>query len=205
MIARPLIFQFAKAVAWFMLVILGVRVKVEGKFPDSGQYIIMSNHCSFIDVLLLPAVIKGKYTAVVALYNFKYPVWKQLLLSFKVIPIDRYNRTHAVNGIQTAEHVIKTMGYHVIILPEGGRTGTGKMGPLKKGGFHMALNTRTPILPIGFEGAYDYKPYHRKTFRPGKVTIRIGEPIPVVQYEKLGLNGLLQETEAKLKKLSGEI
>ncbi|NQU67214.1 MAG: 1-acyl-sn-glycerol-3-phosphate acyltransferase [Candidatus Marinimicrobia bacterium] len=204
-IARPLIFPMAKIVVRIMLVVLGIRLKIEGSFPDKGQYIIMSNHCSFIDVLLLPAVIKGKYTAVVALYNFKYPVWKQLLLSFKVIPIDRYNRTHAVNGIQTAEEVIKTKGYHVILLPEGGRTETGKMKPLKKGGFHMAINTNTPILPIGLEGAYEYKPFHRKTFKPGKVIVRVGDPITTDRYESLGLDGLLRETELNLKTLSGEV
>ncbi len=203
--ARPAIFPMAKIIARIMLIVLGIRLKVEGKFPDKDRYIIMSNHCSFIDVLLLPAVINGRYTAVVALYNFKYPVWKQLLLSFKVIPIDRYDRTHAVNGILSAEHVINTKGYHIVLLPEGGRTETGKMTALKKGGFHLALNTHTPILPIGLEGAYQYKPFTRKTFKPGTVTVRIGEPITPDRYYTLGLDGLLHETEISLKRLSGEI
>ncbi len=204
-ISMPLLFPLAKVAARIVLFLLGVRLKVQGKFPPGGQYIVMANHSGFIDILLIPAVMRGKYTAVVAKYNYRYPVWAQLLKRFKVIPINRSDRQQAIDGIRKAEHIIKTRKYHVIILPEGGRTETGKMKPLKKGGFHMAINTGVPILPIGMEGAYDYKPMDRKTFKPGKVIVRIGEPIPVERYDSLGLEGLLRETEKRLKILSGEV
>ena len=89
-------------------------------------------------------------------------------------------------------------------MPEGSRTITGKMGPLKKGGFHMALNTDTPIIPVGISGAFSVKPKNRWWFRPGLVTINIGEPIYCDRYSTLGVDGLLKQVESQIKHLSGE-
>ena len=65
-----------------------------------------------------------------------------------------------IKGIKKAEEVIKE-GYHIGIHPEGTRTLHGKMNPLKKGGFHMAINTKVKILPIIIRGLYDIKPKTR--------------------------------------------
>lgn len=68
----------------------------------------------------------------------------------------------------------------------------------------MAVNTGTPILPIGIHGAYDYKPQDRRTLKPGKVKIRIGKLVDTNQYDDLGLEGLIIRVESELKELSGE-
>jgi len=188
-----------------ILTSMGVFVKVHGKFPDSGHYIVMANHSSFIDPVLLPRFMQGKYTGIAADYNFKYPIWAQMLRRFNVIEINRSDHEKAVLSIKHAEDVIKNEGYHVAILPEGTRTLTGKMGPLKKGGFHMAVNSAVPILPVGIQGAYNFKPKYRRSFRPGLINISIGEPISAEEYPELGVYGLLEKVEKKLKELSGEI
>lgn len=202
--ARPILFWVAPYLSRLMLFLLRVKLKTAGHFPENGPYIIMANHSSFIDIFLIPSVIKGRFTAVAAKFNYRYPVYAQLLKSFRIIPIDRYNRSNAFRGIKIAETLIRKKGYHVVILPEGTRTLTGKMGKLKKGGFHMAVNTSTPILPIGIRGAYDYKPQDRKTIEPGEVSIRIGELIDPNQYDDLGMEGLMARVESDLKELSGE-
>ena len=202
--ARPILFWVSPYLSRLMLFLLGVQLKIEGQFPDNGPYIIMANHSSFIDIFLIPSVIKGRFTAVAAKFNYRYPVYAQLLKSFRIIPIDRGNRSNSFKGIKTAETLIRKKGYHVVILPEGTRTLTGKMGKLKKGGFHMAVNTSTAILPIGIQGAYDYKPQDRSTLKPGKVKIRIGKLVDTNQYEDLELEELMNRVESDLKELSGE-
>ena len=181
----------------------GVRPKIVGSFPREGSFIIMMNHSSFIDVFLFPLIPRGAYTGVTAVENFKYPVFSSLIRRLNAIPIERKNRRLAIKSIEKAEEVLKG-GVHIGILPEGSRTSTGKMQPLKKGGFHMALNTGISILPVGVSGAFTFKPKNRWWLRPGPITINIGEPIHHREYMGLGVDGLLNRVESKLKKLSGE-
>ncbi len=195
----------ARKMARFLLFALGVRVRLEGKFPEGGPFVVMANHSSFIDPFLTASVVQGKFTGVVAQYNYKYPIWGTVLKRYRAISIDRGNRSHSVQGIRQAEEVIHQKGYHVVILPEGTRTLTGKMGPLKKGGFHLAINTGTPVLPIGIEGAYRFKPKNRKIMMPGPVTIRFGSPIPTGDgNSKDQMKTLMSQTEEQLLRLSGE-
>ena len=182
---------------------LGAKVKVEGEFPDKGSYVVMSNHSSFVDPFIYPFFMKGIFTGIVARYNFKYPVWAQVLRRFNAIPVDRKNRKRAIESIKKAEHVLK-QGIHIAILPEGTRTLTGKIGVMKKGGFHLAMNTGASIIPVGIEGAFNFKPKTTWKLTKGTITARIGNPIPSNLYESLGLDGLLKKVEMELRRLSGE-
>jgi len=182
---------------------LGVRPRIVGLFPKEGTFIVMMNHSSFIDVFLFPLVPRGAYTGITAVENFKYPVFSLLISRLKAIPIDRKNTRLAIDSIKKAENVLKE-GIHIGILPEGSRTITGKMMSLKKGGFHMAVNTRTSIVPVGISGAYKFKPKTRWWLKPGTITINIGKPVNYEEYENLSFDGLLKRVESKLKKLSGE-
>ena len=181
----------------------GVCPRVVGLFPKKGTFIIMMNHSSFLDVFLFPLIPRGAYTGITAVENFKYPVFSSLIRRLKAIPIERKNTRLAIKSIKKAESVLKE-GVHIGILPEGSRTITGKMKSLKKGGFHMAVNTRTSIVPVGISGAFRFKPKTRWWLRPGAITINIGEPINHEEYENLGIDGLLNRVESKLKILSGE-
>ena len=199
----PLFFKADKFFCRLIMLSLGVRPRVVGLFPKEGTFIIMMNHSSFLDVFLFPLVPRGAYSGVTAVENFKYPVFSSLIRRLKAIPIERQNTRMAIRGLEKAEEVLRG-GVHIGILPEGTRTLTGKMLPLKKGGFHMAVNTSTPIIPVGVSGAFTFKPKNRWWLRPGSITINIGEPIHYEEYGDLGVDGLLKRVETKLKYLSGE-
>ena len=186
-----------------MMSALLVLPKIKGEFPLEGTYIIMMNHCSFLDVFIFPLIPKGPYTGVTAVENFKIPLFSSLLRHIQAIPVERKNRNAAIESIKKAEDVLK-QGIHIGILPEGTRTIDGKMNALKKGGFHMAINTNTPIIPVGISGAYEFKPKNRWWMKPCLVTINIGDPISVDDYTMLGVNGVSTKVENLLKSLSGE-
>ena len=174
---------------------------IYGSFPKKGNYIIMMNHSSFIDVFLFPLIPRGPWSGITARENFKYPIFSHILKRLNAIPIDRKNKSLAIQSINIAESVLNS-NIHIGILPEGSRTVTGKMLPLKKGGFHMAKNTNTAIIPVGICGAYNYKPKNRWWLKPGKISIKIGEAIKPIQYNNI--NDLLNATKLQLIKLSKE-
>ena len=119
---------------------------------------------------------KGQYTGVVADYNLKFPFWKQFLNRVNALPVNRNDRKKAIESINKAEKVLNK-GLHIAILPEGTRTINGKLGKLKKGGFHLAVNTKANILPILTKGLFKIKPINRWTIKPGIIEIHIKEPI----------------------------
>jgi len=184
-----------------VLLSLGVIIKIHGEFPKNGPYILMFNHGSFIDPFIYAAIIKGKFTAVIAAENYKIPIFSSMLKKFRAIPIHRKNRKKAVQSIKYAEHVIKNEGYHMAILPEGTRTLDGHLQPFKKGGFHMAINTNTPILPIGAVLPFNYKPKNRWLLKPCIIDIYIGEETNIKEYNELGVSGLSLKVENKIRAL----
>ena len=167
-----------------------IQRKIIGEFPEGGPYILMHNHTSFLDLFFLPTVIKGKYTGVVAAKNFKIPLIGSILKRLNAIPIHRFNHAKAIEALKVAEQKIYK-GYHIAIFPEGTRTIDGKLNQFKKGGFHMASNTNTKILPVITKGLYQIKPKNRWAIYPGVATMIILDPIDVTNKS---IDDLIQET-----------
>ena len=189
MVFLPFFYGSVKACCRFMLFSLLLSPKIKGQFPKNDTYIIMMNHTSFIDVFIFPLIPKGAWTGITASENFKIPLFSTIINRIQAIPIDRKNRNTAIQSIKKAEAVLK-QGIHIGILPEGTRTTNGRMCELKKGGFHMAINTNTAIIPVGIQGAYNFKPKDRWWMIPGSISINIGEPTNVSDYSDLGVEGL---------------
>ncbi len=183
------------------LFFLGCWIDLKNKIPKDGQYIIMMNHTSFADVFFSVQPLRGKYTAVLAAFNFEIPIWGRMLRRFKAVPIHRKNRIKAIRSIKEAENIINKLGYHIVIFPEGTRTTDGKLQPFKKGGFHMAINTKTPIIPVIVKGGFEYKPKNRWYIRPSIVSIDVGDPIQVKNFSSDNINELVSHTYNKFDEL----
>ena len=199
----PLFYGSVKICCRLMMSSLLLWPKIKGEFPADGTYIIMMNHSSFLDVFIFPLIPKGAWTGITATKNFKIPIFSSIIKRIQAIPIDRKNRLSAFESIKKAEDVLK-QGIHIGILPEGTRTLDGKMKELKKGGFHMAINTNTAIVPVGVSGAYNFKPKDRWWMKPGPISITIGSPTNVSEYSDLGVDGLKNAVEKTIKELLGE-
>jgi len=191
-IYTPFIYFIIVPFCKLMLFMFGCKVNVKGHFPEGKSFVIMANHSSFLDVFAIPFVFKGKFSAVAAAKNFHIPIYRNFLKKLKVVGIDRSNLENSIKGITQAEKVLKS-GYHIVVLPEGTRTLTGKLNNFKKGGFHLAINTRAHVLPIITKGLFNIKPKNRWYIKPGTIDIIIEKPI---ESESKTVNELLDETYA---------
>ena len=178
-----------------------MRIDINGAPPKEGNHIYMFNHGSFIDPFIFAHIMDSPCTALIAKENYRYPIWKSILKRWDAIPIDRSNKQAAIKSVKIAEEFLK-IGKNVIILPEGTRTITGNLSRFKKGGFHMAYNTKTPIVPIGCIGTFEFKPKNRWTLSPRTITVNFGDPIDPANYDQLGVEGLLRKTEEEIKRLT---
>ena len=186
------LYKFARFISKGIFMSFNIKIKIIGEFPVDGPYILMHNHTSFLDLFLLPTIIKGKYTGIIAKKNFSIPLIGSILKQLHAIPINRSNIKSAKESIAIAEQFLQK-GFHIAIFPEGTRTINGKLNPFKKGGFHMAINTNTKIIPIIVQGLYNIKPKTRWTIQPGTVNIIINDPIETTNKN---IDTLLSEVES---------
>ena len=186
------------------LFLLGAWIRIKNKIPNDQTYIVMMNHASFADVFFSIQPLKGKYTAILASFNFKIPIWGTMLRFFKAIPVYRKDKIKAIKAIKHAETIIKDLKYHVVIFPEGTRTTDGKLQKFKKGGFHMAINTQVPIIPIAVKGGFNYKPKTRWYIKPSIIDIEVGNPIDVSKYTVNDIDSLIDDTRKEFLKLLNE-
>ena len=124
-----------------------------------------------------------------------------MLKSFRAIPVYRKDRNKAIKAIKYAEETIKSLGYHIIIFPEGTRTTTGHLQPFKKGGFHMAINTKTPIIPVAVKGGFNFKPKNRWYIKPTFVEIEVLDKISVDNFSIDNIDELIQKTRRRFEKV----
>ena len=179
-----------------------VNVRINGTIPTDRSFILMYNHSSFIDAFSFAYSSPGKTTGMAAIENYKYPIFGWVLKKWNAIPIDRTDLQTAKQSITKGEKAFQE-GYNVIILPEGTRTTSGKIKKFKKGGFHLAINTKAPILPIGSRGAFEFKPKKRWYIKPGSIDLNVGNIIEPDRYEELGVQGLSEEVRLQMQQLTG--
>ena len=68
-------------------------------------------------------------------------------------------------------------GYSVLVFPEGRHTTDGKLHAFRSGIGLLAKQLRAPVLPMRIDGLFEVKQAGRRYASPGKIRVRIGEPV----------------------------
>src|SRR5207237_8733312 len=80
--------------------------------------------------------------------------------------------------------------------PEAPRGAPLRLGPFKKGAFHMAMGARVPIVPIVFRNSLDALPKHGLVIRPATVEVVVHPPIPTDDWTPDTLEQRVAEVRA---------
>jgi 1-acyl-sn-glycerol-3-phosphate acyltransferase len=153
------------------------RFRTSGTPPADPRrpYVVVSNHESFADILLishLPWEMKWLSKAEL----FKVPVLGWLMRLAGDIPVRRGEGRSAVEALQRCRIVLKRR-VSVMIFPEGTRSPTPDMLPFKDGAFRLAIDTGVPVLPIAVSGTGTALPKHGWLFGRAKAEVRVLEPV----------------------------
>jgi 1-acyl-sn-glycerol-3-phosphate acyltransferase len=145
-----------------------------------NAYVYMSNHQSHLDIPMLYATLPSPTIRMLGKKElFQIPLWGKGLRAAEFIEVDRSNHARAMKSIERAKELIRD-GVSIYLAPEGTRSRDGRIGPLKKGGFHLAKDTHTPIVPVAIRGTIDILPRGTRAMHTGKrVEVTIGTPLPV--------------------------
>jgi 1-acyl-sn-glycerol-3-phosphate acyltransferase len=156
-----------------------VRLRVEGveHLPALGPAIIVANHLSFVDsVLLLFDLPRRVYALGKAEYTDRR-ITSWLFCGAGMIPVRREQPGDLAGAFEQAREVLAA-GDVLVIFPEGTRTRDGQLHRGHPGAAHLALETGAPLIPIGIIGTDQILPTGAAIVRPfRKATLRIGRPI----------------------------
>lgn len=170
----------------------GIRIKVIGaeRVDWSRSHVFMGNHQNLLDPFALVVSIPHHMVGIEKRENQRLPLYGAASKAWGNIPIDRADPEAARETIAEATERLKH-GKSIVILPEGTRSKDGRIGPFKKGGFHMALGAGADIVPFTFNGAYQLMRNGDWRLRPGEIEVVFGEAIATEGYDRERLDELV--------------
>jgi len=165
--------------SYFLVRLMPVwKVKIEGreKAVPGTTYVIISNHQSILDILLINSL-KLRYKWISKIENIKVPVLGWYLKMAGYITVNRGNEESKVGMLERSFDCLKR-DISIMLFPEGTRSTDGQIGFFRRGAFQLALQANVPILPILIDGTGGILPKHGLIFNTGhNITVRVLDPV----------------------------
>lgn len=164
----------------------GIDVEVTGAehLVSARPCVFLFNHQSKFDVPILMKLLRGGFTGVAKKEAASIPLWGQLFQVADVAFIDRSNTVKAREALEPAVRTLREDGISLAMAPEGTRSPTPKLGPFKKGAFHIAMQAGVPVVPIVIRNAGEIMWRGAQTLRPGTVEVAVLEPVDTADWRR---------------------
>jgi 1-acyl-sn-glycerol-3-phosphate acyltransferase len=174
------------------------RIRVFGRehVPRSGGVLVVSNHQSHLDPVLIGLSCDRRLNYVARDTLFGFAPFRWLINSLDAIPIDREGL--GLGGIKESLRRLKA-GEMLLIFPEGTRTRDGNVGELKPGFLALARRSKVPILPLAIDGGYESWPRRNLLPGPAVIHVRFGAAISPDRVAQLGDDALQAEVDRQIR------
>jgi len=173
------------------------RVRVLGRenVPETGGGLVCANHQSYFDPVLIGLAIDRRLNYLARDTLFRNPLFKWLIDFLDAIPIDREG-----GGLAGLKETLRRLKQDelVLIFPEGTRTRNGDLQSLKPGFCAVARRSQRPLIPVGFDGAYQAWPRSSPLPRLSTLAVVIGEPIMPALITSLSDQALVAELQERI-------
>ncbi|MEZ8517070.1 MFS transporter [Vibrio cyclitrophicus] len=145
------------AFRFFTWVVTHTMYRVKHKnlhhLPEKGGALIVCNHVSYMDALLLSAVCPRLIRFVMEEDYAKLPPLRRFLRRAGVIPISSTNRSSMRNAFKDVEDVLRE-GHIVCIFPEGKLTSDGEVAEFMRGMELIIRRSPVPVIPMALKGLW---------------------------------------------------
>jgi putative phosphoserine phosphatase/1-acylglycerol-3-phosphate O-acyltransferase len=163
----------------------GVSLRVSGEehLWSHRPAVFIFNHQSALDVFILADLLRRDFTGVVKREASRDPLFAPLgyLADVAYVERDRGRKADARAALASALDRLRE-GVSVAVAPEGTRSATRRVGPFKKGAFHLAIQAGVPVVPIVIRNAGDLMWRRSLVVRSGTVDVFVRPPIDVTGW-----------------------
>ncbi|MCX7058010.1 MAG: lysophospholipid acyltransferase family protein, partial [Proteobacteria bacterium] len=183
--------QIARRVARAYLSLTGARFVVRGlEHLPAGPCVVVANHASYIDGLVLVAALPARFAFVI----------KNEMVRVPLAGLRHRGAVDARRVVRTA-----TSGQALAFFPEGTFTEQRGLGRFHPGAFVAATRAGVPLVPAAIRGAREVLPPDTLWPRPGRIEVDILAPLPAPSATgRAAANELRDATRAVLLARLGE-
>ena len=145
-----------RLICWLLVHTLYRLQKVgPGQFPESGAALIVSNHVTFVDALVISAACRRPIHYIMDGAIFNAPIIRILARGMKAIPIASAKDDAEIleRAFETTAQALRA-GELVCIFPEGRLTRDGAIGTFRPGMMRILRETPVPVIPIAIVGLW---------------------------------------------------
>ena len=176
-----------RLLVWMLTNVL-YRIKEQGmeNIPDEGPCLLVCNHVSYVDALLLGGAVRRPVRFVMAKPIYDLPLMNYIFRTGKAITIDSKERNPEIYQ-RAFERINEELadGQVVCIFPEGKLTQDGELAEFKTGMEKIVNENRVPVIPMALSGLwgsfFSHKGGPALTRLPkrfwSRVTLNVGEPV----------------------------
>ena len=188
---------FIIARIWSKIILLGMgfdyKVDSEQEIDSNKSYMIVANHTSMADIMLMLAVVKNPFVFVGKQELAKIPVFG-FFYKRTCILVDRSDSKSRMAVFTKAQKRIQR-GLSVCIFPEGGVPDdeTVILDHFKEGAFKLAIQHQIPILPISFGDNKERFPYTFFAGSPGIMRVKIHKQVETLRKTSVDRKEIREE------------
>ncbi len=183
-------------VCWLLMHTLYRLKKIGNRFPETGAALIVCNHVSFVDALVISAACRRPIHFIMDNAIFQAPVIRSLARGMKAIPISPAKEDPVVfeQAFESAAAALRD-GELVCIFPEGRLTADGEIAGFRPGLSRIVSDTPVPVIPIAIVGLWGsmFSRYGRKLWQRlprklwSRVVVNVGDAVAPEQAEPAAL------------------
>jgi 1-acyl-sn-glycerol-3-phosphate acyltransferase len=169
----------ARALTRVAIRLMGLPLRVEGleRLPTVGPHIIVANHASYADAILLGAVLPPEFSFAAKSELADVLLIGAALRRLDIAFVERFDAAQGVEDTRALQARVRA-GESIVFFPEGRLRRASGLQPFKLGAFVIAAETATPLVPVTLNGT-------RSLLRDGAwlplrstIEVTIGEAIP---------------------------
>ncbi|MEM9419874.1 MAG: lysophospholipid acyltransferase family protein [Planctomycetota bacterium] len=202
---RIAVWQFMQSMTWLYLLLL-YRARAWGvrNIPDEGPVLMLSNHQSFYDPILIGFGCGKRHFYSLARHTlFQTPIARLFQRVSNAIPVEQ--GAGDTKAIKKCIEVLKD-DQALMLFPEGARTMTGDVEKFETGAMLIIKRAKPTIVPVALEGVYDVWP--RGQSKPkwsGRMGVMYGEPIPAEKLIAMKASDAMELVRSRVDTMRAEI
>ncbi|NVB43050.1 1-acyl-sn-glycerol-3-phosphate acyltransferase [Pseudenhygromyxa sp. WMMC2535] len=159
------------------------RLRIDGrqKLPWRGAAVLVSNHESLGDILVLFGLYRPyKWVSKAAVFKSPFLGWNMRYNGY--VPLVRGNKASIIEMNQRCHAWLKK-GVPILLFPEGTRSPDTEVKAFKDGAFRLAVEAGCPVYPIALTGTADTLPKHGLVVSPpANCWVRVLDPVDPGQF-----------------------